>query len=221
MSSIIASSRPPASVSTPVTSRGVLSKRASPIAWASRRAGSMVRTTTRRPCSAARSPRAAAAVVLPTPPAPQQTTMRVLGSAISASTSSAVLLRRCRPLDVGALAVMRGPRGVGRCSCHALLAELLGEPVQRAEVDAGGDGGQLVDRPAQRLHLHPLPLLQRQPRRVLPGLVEQPLDHGRCRIQARGRQALGHLVGVQPALAGRTEPARGKYRLAGEIYHHP
>src|SRR4051794_27440602 len=165
MSSIIASSRPPASVSTPVTSRGVLSSRASPMAWASRRAGPMGRTTTRRPCSAARSPSAAAAVVLPTPPAPEQTPLRALGSATSASTPRAVLVRRCRPCAAVALAaaLTRVPRCVAPCSCHPLIAELLGESVQRAEVDAGGDGGQLVHRPAQCLRLHPLPLLQREP----------------------------------------------------------
>jgi hypothetical protein len=88
MSSIIASSRPPAVVSIPATARGVLSSSVSPIDCASRRAGSMVSTHTERPCSAARTAMAAAVVVLPTPPAPQQTT--ILASRSSASTSSGV-----------------------------------------------------------------------------------------------------------------------------------
>ncbi len=48
-----------------------------PIDWASRRAGSMVSTTTLRPRSAARRASAADVVVLPTPPEPQHTMMLV------------------------------------------------------------------------------------------------------------------------------------------------
>ncbi|CAM5727266.1 hypothetical protein SGLAM104S_02361 [Streptomyces glaucescens] len=86
MSSIIACSSP--SPSTPFTRRGVLSRESMPMDWASRRAGSMVSTTTFRPRSAARRPSAAAVVVLPTPPEPQHTTIRVVGSSSSGSTSS-------------------------------------------------------------------------------------------------------------------------------------
>ncbi len=75
MSSIIASRLPAAAGSTPVTGRGVLSSASMPIDWARRRAGSMVRTTTLRPRSAARRARAADVVVLPTPPEPQHTMM--------------------------------------------------------------------------------------------------------------------------------------------------
>jgi hypothetical protein len=77
MSSIMACMLP-SPVLIPATGRGMLSSDVSPIDWASRRAGSTVRTTTCRPRSAARSPIAAAIVVLPTPPDPQQTIMRVL-----------------------------------------------------------------------------------------------------------------------------------------------
>ena len=49
MSSIIASRLPPRSGSTPATGRGVLSSSSIPIDWASRRAGSIVSTTTLRP----------------------------------------------------------------------------------------------------------------------------------------------------------------------------
>ena len=76
MSSIIACSEPP-SAPMPGTARGVLSSSLSPIACASRRAGSMVSTQTVRPRSAARSASAAAVVVLPTPPEPQHTRIRV------------------------------------------------------------------------------------------------------------------------------------------------
>src|SRR3954453_21864166 len=48
----------------------------------------MVRTTTVRPRSAARSAREALVVVFPTPPEPQQTMIRVTGSSRRASTSS-------------------------------------------------------------------------------------------------------------------------------------
>src|SRR5690348_11817763 len=201
MSSIIASSRPPADVSTPATSRGVLSSRSRPIAWASRRAGSMVSTTTRRPCSAARRPRAAATVVLPTPPAPQHTTIRAAGSARSASTSSGALARR------PGLTKHPPADGPASCSRHPLLAQLLGQSVERAQVDAGRDGGQLVHGPPERLNPHPLALLEREPGGVLARLVQQALHHGRRRVEAGRGEAVGHLVGVQPALAGRSEPA--------------
>ena len=71
----------------PATGRGVLSSSAMPIDCASRRAGSIVSTTTRRPRSAARSPRAAEVVVLPTPPEPQHTMMPTEGSSRRPSTS--------------------------------------------------------------------------------------------------------------------------------------
>ena len=83
-----------------------------PIDWASRRAGSIVSTTTLRPRSAARSASAADAVVLPTPPEPQQTMIPVRGSSSMASTSSvgagcpAVASGPTRPRE----RVMRGPR---------------------------------------------------------------------------------------------------------------
>ena len=80
MSSIIASREPPP---VPVAdpghrARGVV-EASIPIDWASRRAGSMVSTTTLRPRSAARSASAADVVVLPTPPEPQHTMMPRLG----------------------------------------------------------------------------------------------------------------------------------------------
>ena len=56
MSSIMACSSPPPAPSMPFTRRGVLSSESMPMDWASRRAGSMVRTTTLRPRSAARTP---------------------------------------------------------------------------------------------------------------------------------------------------------------------
>ena len=80
MSSIIASSEPARRPRRrPRTGRGVLSSCSMPIDCASRRAGSMVSTTTLRPRSAARSASAADVVVLPTPPAPQHTMISVVG----------------------------------------------------------------------------------------------------------------------------------------------
>ncbi len=76
MSSIIASSVPLPSIGTGC---GSLVSSDIPSDWARRLAGSMVRTATVRPCSAAYIAIAAAVVVLPTPPAPQQMTTRVAG----------------------------------------------------------------------------------------------------------------------------------------------
>ena len=110
MSSIIASSEPPVAVSTPSTRRGVLSSSVRPIDCASRRAGSMVSTTVRRPRSAARSASDAAVVVLPTPPEPVQT--RIL-----------------RGVEDG----VDVEHGRARCagSCHALRLA-AGRPARRA-----------------------------------------------------------------------------------------
>ena len=72
---------------TPATARGVLSSSVRPIDWASRRAGSIVSTTVRRPSSAPRSASAAAVVVLPTPPEPQQTRIRLVRRVASMSST--------------------------------------------------------------------------------------------------------------------------------------
>src|SRR5262245_32515635 len=116
-------------VLTPVTGRGVLSSDVSPMDWASRLAGSTVRTTTCRPRSAARSPTAAAMVVLPTPPEPQQTMILVRRSSMSWSTTSGTGL------------VLIGFRSRG-----ALLPQSLRQPVQRRQVDPVGDQRQFVAR---------------------------------------------------------------------------
>ncbi len=109
MSSIMASSEPAPS-RTPGTGRGTLSSFSMPIDCASRRAGSMVSTTTLRPCSAARSASAADVVVLPTPPEPQQTMM--LGRPVG---EQRVDVELGRPLQVGD---ERAEPGV-RCGVHA------------------------------------------------------------------------------------------------------
>src|SRR3954452_16867079 len=85
MSSIIANRLSPF---TPFTARGVLSSSVNPIDCASRRAGSIVSTTVRRPASAPSSASAAAVVLFPPPPLPQVTTTRVSGSRTSAAASS-------------------------------------------------------------------------------------------------------------------------------------
>ena len=131
----------PAAASTPATGRGVLSSASMPIDCASRRAGSMVSTTTLRPRSAARSASAADVVVLPTPPEPQQTMMPVCRSSSSASTSRTRVAAGSRGRS--------GPtRGCER-SRHALVAQVAGELVEAAQVDAAGQPGQLVGRDAQ------------------------------------------------------------------------
>src|SRR6266536_2593249 len=56
--------------------RGLSGRWSRPRLVASRREGSMVHTSTRRPRTAACTPRAAAAVVLPTPPDPHTTSTR-------------------------------------------------------------------------------------------------------------------------------------------------
>src|SRR6202022_1598035 len=76
---------------------GELPRSLIPNAWARRLAGSMVRTTTVRPYSAARNAIAAAVVVLPTPPAPQHTMTRFDVSCRTAPMSracGAVLIER-------------------------------------------------------------------------------------------------------------------------------
>ena len=110
---------PPVGVRCRNRPRGVV-QLVKPIDWASRRAGSIVRTHTRRPRSAARSASAAAVVVLPTPPEPQQTMIRVAGSSSMPSTSR----RRGRVRRLAADQSWRWP-----------VAELVGELVQAAEVD--------------------------------------------------------------------------------------
>src|SRR5437763_13794185 len=145
MSSCMAYSSPPFAV--PFTCRGVLSSSVRPSDWASRRAGSMVSTTTCRPCSAARSARAADVVVLPTPPAPQQTTIRVPPSDRTRSMSSAgdaVLIARLR-----ARCASRWPSAVPTVAADALVRQAAGQLVQRAEVDRPGQQRQLVDRQLQ------------------------------------------------------------------------
>src|SRR2546423_13435997 len=80
----------------------------------------MVRTTTDRPHSAARSASAAAIVVLPTPPAPQHTTTRVARSPSSSSMFS----------GGGGLVLIAGG------SPDPLLAQHLGKLVNSPEIDA-------------------------------------------------------------------------------------
>ena len=84
----------------------------------------MVSVTTRRPCSAARTPRAAASVVLPTPPDPQHTMIFV--SRVG---------KQCLDIEV--------------LSCGALLDEFGGQRVEAADV-GGVEVGELVGRPAGR-----------------------------------------------------------------------
>src|SRR4051812_46646701 len=183
MSSIIASSDPPPSVAvSPATGRGVLSRASIPIDWASRRAGSMVRTTTRRPRSAARRARAAEVVVLPTPPDPQHTMIPVCGSSSMASTSrDRTPVRTCGPtrerLRLGrrwGVLIAPSPPSSCACSCQPLLAQHAGELVEGAEVDAADQLRQLVRRDLELLDQRALGVLERPPLGVVTRLGQQP-----------------------------------------------
>src|SRR6266403_1831877 len=125
-SSIIAASEPRATTPWRARTAGSTARGSSPSAptpseSASRRAGSIVSTTARRPRSAPQSAIAAAVVVLPTPPEPTQMTTRwsrTRASSISASST---------PASVRAL---RGERaqlalGVTEQSAHLGETELL------------------------------------------------------------------------------------------------
>src|SRR3954471_18411198 len=208
MSSIIASSDPPpaslSAVETPGTGRGVLSSFSMPIDWASRRAGSMVSTTTLRPRSAARSASAAEVVVLPTPPDPQHTITWTARSSSSASTSSAGAApgreasgptRALVSLIAGTPRERERSRGVR--SCHSLFAQVEGQLVEAAEVDPVGEPVQLVGRHAALVDADALLVLELAPLRMRAGLVQQLFDE-------RGRD-------VDPGLA-----EVGLDRVAGE-----
>src|SRR5690242_4007137 len=162
MSSIIASSEPPPPVSMWFTGRGVLSSSVRPRDCASRRAGSMVRTTTLRPCSAAHRPSAAAVVVLPTPPAPQHTTIRVAGSRTRAATSKPFAARS------GA---------VPGTSDQPLVGGGTGEQRDPTGLDALGQVRQPGHEPALRPHDLVQPALEVEPVAVLPGLGDQGRGH--------------------------------------------
>jgi hypothetical protein len=100
----------------------------SPIAWASRRAGSMVSTRVRGPARAAASPMAAAVVVLPTPPAPVVT--RMCASRIASARSPAARLVEGARVTASRSARDRG-RGSSssRSGAGAVLADLEREHV--------------------------------------------------------------------------------------------
>src|SRR5437764_12691272 len=168
ISSIIACRSPPATSisSVGLTLRGLLVSSRRPIDWASRRAGSIVSTTTERPRAAARNASAAAVVVLPTPPAPQHTITRVARSPSISSTSkgrkSRVLITLpTRPMrrsgTYGCLCTFCArPRRSYGCLCtlnrggdqagdgqpglagspNPLLAQHLGKLVNTAEIDS-------------------------------------------------------------------------------------
>src|ERR1700692_25385 len=133
MSSIIACSSPGTSGASG-TRCGELRRSLIPSAWARRLAGSMVRTTTVRPYSAARNAIAAAVVVLPTPPAPQHTTTRLeVSDRISCMSSAGGVVL----IDFYSISPIRDR------SSDALVGKCFGEFIEAAEVDAVRYGGQL------------------------------------------------------------------------------
>src|SRR6478735_727901 len=198
MSSIIASREPPPpflETPTPGTGRGVLSSASIPMDWASRRAGSMVSTTTLRPRSAARRASAADVVVLPTPPEPQHTMMLRSGSSSRASTSRTSL---------GSWVATSGPmRALARLlwwvvgfaafiSGESFRTQHLGELVEPGQVDAAGQLGQLVRRHVELLDQRALAVLEVASFRVVTTLLEQGLDQhaagGDAGLLQAGRQ---------------------------------
>src|SRR5690606_26401963 len=171
MSSIIACSSPGTSGASG-TRCGVLPRSSMPSAWASRLAGSMVRTTTVRPYSAARRAIAAAVVVLPTPPAPQHTTTRLLVSLRIEPMSRAggAVLIDSSPICVpaGAGSARRADR-----SSDTLVGKRFGEFVEAAEVDTLRQRGQLQPGHVQPVQLGGALGARPDPGGVLNGLGEQ------------------------------------------------
>src|SRR5258708_24115841 len=109
--------------------RGLAESWLSPRLVASRRDGSMVQTSTRRPLRAARRPRAAAVVVLPTPPEPHTTITRRSASAIS--SASAGERRRGKGASLGSAQARRE-------LTHVVGPELLAEQVGERDERQGG-----------------------------------------------------------------------------------
>ena len=134
----------------PSTGRGSLSSSVSPIDCASRRAGSMVSTTTSRPRSAARSAERG----------------RGRGLADAAGAAAHDDLDAC---GRRAGRRRRAPGCAGRRRWAGLMPRparaAVGEVVERAEVDAVGEEGQLVGRPLELLEVVALPLLAAPPAR--------------------------------------------------------
>ena len=185
-----------------------------PIDCASRRAGSMVSTTTLRPRSAARSARAADVVVLPTPPEPQQTMMPGAGVV----EQGVDVEGRGAHARMEASGPTRGRVRVIGSSCHALGLEQGGELVERAEVDARRQPGQLVRRDVEAADQLALRVLERAPLGVVAGLGEQRRRRGRRRPRSRrraGRRRPPRGRGAPRRAAARSPPARscGRTRL--------
>ena len=134
---------PPLAGRRPGTGRGVLSSFSMPIDCASRRAGSMVSTTTLRPRSAARSARAADGGGLADAAgaaADDDLGARVVEQGVDVEVRRASPGARGERADARRLAVSRS------CSAIPCSRRSCGELVEPAEVDAVGEPGQLVDR---------------------------------------------------------------------------
>ena len=212
MSSIIACSSPSAPGTS--TRRGSLSSSSRPRDCASRRAGSMVRTTTVRPASAAASASAADVVVLPTPPEPQQTMIRVSRSAISSPRSMAGASGP-RAGGRGAAAVTRRPR-LRRWS-SSRPASSNSEPTSIGP----GQQRQLDRRAAQRLDVVPQGVLPGPALGVLGDLGGQRRRRSpsaSCRWAAAS--AGSELGAGEPALGGAGHAVDGQHRLGGHVHDH-
>src|SRR5215469_7145414 len=176
----------------------------------------MVSTTVRRPwCSAARKANAAAVVVFPTPPEPQQTTMRTDGSPRIASTSSragwAGPAVTCFPSEAGAAAGDSSERS-GADACDG---KRLGEREQAFGYPAGdrvhtaSEPRQFDHGPLGRGEFVAQPFFDGEPGQVGVDLGTQADDGIPVGGQARGEQA--------PAQFGRGGSAAGTQRQAGRV----
>ena len=172
-----------------------------PIDCASRRAGSMVSTTTLRPCSAARSARAADVVVLPTPPEPQQTMMSVAAvgeQGVDVEARAAAVGRG--PTSGPDAARARGGVVLMPCPARKVGGELVERRRGRCRRAAGaarrsGTSSALIRLRCSSSSVAPLG--------VLAGLGEQPVDAASS-------------VGVDAGLRRGRRATASRVELAGE-----
>src|SRR5437764_276584 len=160
-SSIIAhnspvTSRPPPASRSGSIRRGSFSSSASPSAFASRRAGSIVTTATFAPRAAIPSATAAEVVVLPTPPEPAHTQTR-LPSSISTTLTAGAPARRPGPRPPrgrrGRRTGTGAPLAARRARPAAALPARAGSPLARARTapPPAAGGGRVDDHQVVRV----------------------------------------------------------------------
>jgi hypothetical protein len=81
------------------------------------------------------------------------------------------------------------------CSSNTLLAQLGGQLVEPAEVDAVGQPGQVEHREVELVQVPALLVLDGPPLGVLAGIGEPPVEQRRLRVDAeRGQVATDRLA---------------------------